>query len=75
MSFESPRKTATAIATGQPDLIVLAGRHLSKVQETADALKETSTKVRGLQLELISQRAVRAAANAIDAWDDVPRSY
>lgn len=61
-----------AIATAQPELIVLAGRNLGKVQETADALKDTGTKVRVLQLDLISQTAVRVAADTVNAWDDVP---
>jgi NAD(P)-dependent dehydrogenase (short-subunit alcohol dehydrogenase family) len=63
-----------AIAAGQPKLIILTGRDLSKVNQTAETIAkahpEVKTKV--LQLDLTSFAAVRKAAKEVNSWDDVP---
>lgn len=42
------------IAQSQPALLILAGRNLAKVQQTADAISATGVKVRILELDLRS---------------------
>ncbi|KAI1377505.1 NAD(P)-binding protein [Hypoxylon crocopeplum] len=61
------------IARAQPALLILAGRNPTKVQQTADVVSATSVKVRTLELDLASLSAVRAAAEKVNGWDDVPR--
>lgn len=63
-----------AIARAQPALIILAGRNLSKLRKTADAIsqKQPQVPVRLLQLDLGSLAAVREAAAEVKSWDDVP---
>jgi NAD(P)-dependent dehydrogenase (short-subunit alcohol dehydrogenase family) len=64
----------TAIAAANPGLIILAGRNVSKTQATADYIASQSpginTKV--LELDLGSKKGTRAAAEAVNSWDDVP---
>ena len=64
------------IASSEPALLILAGRNAAKVRETAEALaRETSSqavKVRALELDLSSFAAVRAAAETVNGWADVP---
>lgn len=54
--------------------MIIAGRSTSKVQECIEVLKRDSPDVsyRALQMDLSSQRSVRAAAAEVLAWDDVP---
>lgn len=60
------------IARAQPTLLILAGRNIAKVQQTADAVSATGVKVRMLELDLVSLAAVRSAADKVNSWDDVP---
>lgn len=64
---------ATGIANARPSLLVLAGRNLSKVQETARAISadHSDIHIRMLELDLASLAAVRAAADTVNGWDDV----
>ncbi|RFU72832.1 oxidoreductase [Trichoderma arundinaceum] len=64
----------TAIAAGQPKLLILAGRDLSKVNQTIEAIakEHPDIKTRALQLDLNSFAAVRKAAEEVNSWDDVP---
>lgn len=64
-----------AIARAQPALLILAGRSRSKNEETARAVAEQfpGVQVRTLELDLVSQAAVRAAAAIVNGWADVPR--
>lgn len=59
-----------AIAKAQPKLLVLAGRNISKVEETAKALDSSSPGVatRVLKLDLGSQKQVREAAAEVNAY-------
>ncbi|KAI2468614.1 NAD(P)-binding protein [Annulohypoxylon bovei var. microspora] len=61
------------IARSQPALLILAGRNHAKIQQTADAVSATGVKIRILELDLISLASVRASAEKVNAWDDVPR--
>ncbi|OTA58343.1 NAD(P)-binding protein [Hypoxylon sp. EC38] len=61
------------IVRAQPELIILAGRNPSKVKQTADAVSATGVKVRTLEIDLASLSAVRAAAEKVNGWNDVPR--
>ncbi|PVH98500.1 retinol dehydrogenase 13 [Periconia macrospinosa] len=65
-----------AIAASQPALLILAGRNITKVEETAKQLAAEnptlSIKTRLLQLDLSSLEAVRTAADTINGWSDVP---
>lgn len=61
------------IAQSQPALLILAGRNLAKVQQTADAISATGVKVRILELDLISLASVRTSAEKVNSWDDVPQ--
>ncbi|RDW57276.1 hypothetical protein BP5796_12726 [Coleophoma crateriformis] len=64
---------AIGIASSKPSLLILAGRNLTKVQQTALAItsKHSDVKVRKLELELASLAAVRAAAETLNHWADV----
>ncbi|KFA72146.1 hypothetical protein S40288_07069 [Stachybotrys chartarum IBT 40288] len=64
-----------SIAAAGPELLVLAGRRLARVQETADEIATThpDVKVRLLELDLGSLSVVRRAAATIQGWADVPR--
>ncbi|KAK4247047.1 hypothetical protein C7999DRAFT_32520 [Corynascus novoguineensis] len=63
-----------AIAAAEPALLILAGRDLVKVQQTAQALTEAhpSIPTRLLRLDLGSLAAVREAAAELMADDTVP---
>ncbi|KXX77656.1 Short-chain dehydrogenase TIC 32, chloroplastic [Madurella mycetomatis] len=62
------------VASAQPGLLILAGRNVVKVQQTADSLAKShpSIKTRTLRLDLASLAAVREAAAEVNSWDDVP---
>ncbi|KAI2470659.1 putative short-chain dehydrogenase [Annulohypoxylon bovei var. microspora] len=66
--------TAQAFASQAPAHLILAGRTLSKLQETINALKSQFPDVdyRTLILDLSTQRTVRAAAAELLSWSDVP---
>jgi NAD(P)-dependent dehydrogenase (short-subunit alcohol dehydrogenase family) len=65
-----------AIAGSQPALLILAGRNITKIKETADQLATEnpalSIRTRILQLDLSSLEAVRTAADTVNGWSDVP---
>ncbi|KAK4163920.1 hypothetical protein QBC43DRAFT_318925 [Cladorrhinum sp. PSN259] len=63
-----------AVAVAEPSLLILTGRNVSKLQETADAITKinSNVKTRVLKLELSSLQSVREAAAEVLAWDDVP---
>ncbi|RDW80305.1 retinol dehydrogenase 13 [Coleophoma cylindrospora] len=61
-----------AIAKSKPALLILAGRNMAKVQETAKALDAENVKTRTLELNLGSLTDVRAAAATVNGWADVP---
>lgn len=62
------------IAAGQPKLLILAGRDLAKVNQTAETVNKRypDVQTRVLQLDLGSFAAVRRAAAEVNSWDDVP---
>lgn len=74
-------------AGGLPSLLILAGRNLAKVQETAKEIASAAAageggegagegggvQVRVLELDLTSMDAVRAAADTVNKWTDVPQ--
>ena len=64
------------IAQYKPRLLILAGRSAEKVGATTQAIKSHASsadvEVRFLPLDLSSQAAVRAAAEKVLSWDDVP---
>ncbi|OQV02875.1 hypothetical protein CLAIMM_07995 [Cladophialophora immunda] len=66
--------TAEAFASQSPRCLILAGRSVSKLQECLDALKTAYPNVeyRSLQVDLSSQKSVRAAAAEVMGWADVP---
>jgi NAD(P)-dependent dehydrogenase (short-subunit alcohol dehydrogenase family) len=68
--------TAAALASQSPACLVLCGRDVEhKVGPCVDELRRRYPGVtyKALQLDLSSQRAVRAAAERLLAWEDVPR--
>lgn len=62
------------VSQAQPALLILAGRNVAKCQETGDAINKDypSVKIKILQLDLSSLSAVRAAAEELLGWVDVP---
>ncbi|KAL7961241.1 hypothetical protein V8C34DRAFT_312051 [Trichoderma compactum] len=62
------------VAKAAPAGLILAGRSLPKVQETADALKAAhpAIDIRTLQVDLASIAAVREAAATVNSWEDIP---
>ncbi|KAI9166437.1 Short-chain dehydrogenase TIC 32 A, chloroplastic [Paramyrothecium foliicola] len=66
--------TAEAFASQSPAHIVIAGRSPAKVQESIDALRASYPDVdyRFLQVDLSSQKSVRAAAAELLSWADLP---
>ncbi|KAI8933451.1 hypothetical protein NX059_010065 [Plenodomus lindquistii] len=66
-----------AIIASQPALLILAGRNVAKVEETASQLvaenPTSSIKMRIVQLDLSSLEDVRNAASTVNSWSDVPR--
>lgn len=67
-------KYVESVAASQPKLLILAGRSLDKVKETAELMTkahpEVKTKV--LELDLTSFASVRKAAEEVNSWGDVP---
>ena len=63
-----------AIAKAQPSILILAGRDLQKVEQTAADVKASNPSVdtRTLLLDLESLKNVREAATKVNAWSDVP---
>ncbi|KAJ5681746.1 uncharacterized protein N7477_001686 [Penicillium maclennaniae] len=66
--------TAQALASQSPASLIVAGRSPSKIQECIELLKRDWPDVsyRALQMDLSSQKSVRAAAAEVLAWEDVP---
>ena len=64
----------TAVAAASPALLILAGRNTAKLDETAAAITAAypSVATRNLPLDLSSLASVRAAAEAVNSWTDVP---
>ncbi|KAF7170863.1 hypothetical protein CNMCM5623_003348 [Aspergillus felis] len=64
-----------SIAAAQPSLLILAGRSVGKIEETANSIKANhpAVEVRVLELDLSSFAAVRKAADTVLGWDDVPK--
>ncbi|KAF5021919.1 hypothetical protein F66182_6022 [Fusarium sp. NRRL 66182] len=64
-----------AIAAGEPKLVVLAGRNVDKLQQTANELaaKYDNLDKRLLTIDLSSLKSVRAAAEEVNGWADVPK--
>jgi NAD(P)-dependent dehydrogenase (short-subunit alcohol dehydrogenase family) len=62
------------IVKANPSRLILAGRTLSKTQQTADALKAAhpNIDIRTLQVDLSSLADVREAAAKVNSWEDVP---
>ncbi|KAL7938308.1 NAD(P)-binding protein [Trichoderma chlorosporum] len=62
------------LAAGKPKLLILAGRDVAKVKQTAEAINKAHPDVqtRVVQLDLSSFAAVRKAADEVNSWDDVP---
>ncbi|KAM0554027.1 hypothetical protein ACHAPJ_007102 [Fusarium lateritium] len=64
-----------AIAAATPQLLILAGRDTTKLQQTAETVtsKYPNIKLRILTIDLESLRSVRSAAHQVNSWDDVPK--
>jgi NAD(P)-dependent dehydrogenase (short-subunit alcohol dehydrogenase family) len=65
---------ATSIAAAQPATLILAGRNPAKTKQTADAITKAhpSVSLRVLELDLGSLAKVRAAAEVVNGWSDIP---
>ncbi|KAF4964404.1 hypothetical protein FSARC_7669 [Fusarium sarcochroum] len=62
------------VAEHSPALLILAGRNTKGTQETAKSITDsTGVQVKTLTLKLDSLKSVRAAADEVNAWDDVPQ--
>ena len=63
-----------AIASAQPALLILAGRDITKLHQTAQSIYATQAQVpiRFLELVLGSLAAVRKSAAQLNSWHDVP---
>lgn len=61
-------------ASKSPELLILAGRNASKLQELAEAIAKgyPSVKTRNLVVDLSSLASVRKAAEGVNSWEDVP---
>ena len=66
--------TAQAFASQSPAHLIIASRQLPKIQDCIDAIKKDYPDVdcRPLKLDLGSQKAVRAAADEVLSWEDIP---
>ncbi|KAI3327179.1 NAD(P)-binding protein [Xylariaceae sp. AK1471] len=66
--------TSQAFASQSPAHLIIAGRTPSKVEKCIDLLKAQfpSVDYRPLQIDLSSQKSVRAAAAELLSWTDVP---
>ncbi|KAL6913634.1 hypothetical protein ACHAPO_003375 [Fusarium lateritium] len=64
-----------AIAAAEPGLVILAGRNVNKLQQTADDLvsKHPNLKTKLVTLDLSSLASVRSAADQVNGWSDVPK--
>ena len=62
-------------ASQSPKHLIFAGRTVSKIEESIDALKAKFPEVdyRPLQLDLSSQAGVRKGASELLSWKDVPK--
>jgi NAD(P)-dependent dehydrogenase (short-subunit alcohol dehydrogenase family) len=61
------------IARARPSILILAGRNLDKLQQTAKNLASKHPEVgfRTLELDLMSLAAVRSAAETFNNWADI----
>lgn len=66
--------TAQAFASQAPQRLILAGRTPAKIQECAKSLKSDypAIDVRSLLVDLGSLKSVKAAAEEVAGWTDVP---
>src|SRR2546423_5376154 len=66
--------TTEALAAHSPQLLVLSGRSQDRVEEVVEKVKEIHPHVncRYLHLDLSSQKSVRAAAQEVLSYSDVP---
>ncbi|KAI6383233.1 hypothetical protein MCOR25_000154 [Pyricularia grisea] len=64
----------TTLASASPALLILAGRSVAKIEETAEAIRAVvpNVPIRILELDLADKKSVRKAAATVLAWDDVP---
>ncbi|ORY69068.1 uncharacterized protein BCR38DRAFT_464282 [Pseudomassariella vexata] len=67
--------TGVSLGSLGPGLLILAGRSLPKLQETAEALAVSypAVRTRPLELDLGSLAIVRRSAAVVNDWDDVLR--
>ena len=67
--------TAEAIAAHSPKLLILSGRSQSKIDQVIGKVKSSHPHVncRYLHLDLSSQKSVRAAAQEVQSYPDVPQ--
>ena len=70
----SYKKLTMIQASQTPAHLIIAGRNLSKIQESIDALKAQfpGLDYRPLQIDLSSQQSVRTATTELLSWSDVP---
>ncbi|KAL6357427.1 hypothetical protein LRP88_07592 [Fusarium phalaenopsidis] len=63
-----------ATAAASPELLILAGRTASKLQELSETISAThpGIKTRHLIVDLSSMDSVRKAAEEVNGWGDVP---
>ncbi|KAJ4254240.1 hypothetical protein NW757_005387 [Fusarium falciforme] len=63
-----------ATAAASPELLILAGRTASKLQELSETISAThpGVKTRHLIVDLSSMDSVRKAAEEVNGWGDVP---
>ncbi|KAF9769914.1 hypothetical protein IL306_012594 [Fusarium sp. DS 682] len=61
-------------ASKSPELLILAGRNASKLQEMSEAITKAhpAVKTRSLVVDLGSLASVRKAAEEVNGWSDVP---
>lgn len=66
--------TAQAFASQSPATLIIASRTPSRVEECIEAMRRDYPTVdyRPLKLDLGSQKAVRAAADEVMSWTDIP---
>ncbi|KAJ5825922.1 hypothetical protein N7474_003060 [Penicillium riverlandense] len=63
-----------SLAKAQPACLILAGRNDTKLEECKGEIQAISpeTKVRMLKMDLNSLQSVRAAADQVNSWTDIP---
>ncbi|KAH8888080.1 putative short-chain dehydrogenase [Thozetella sp. PMI_491] len=66
--------TAEAFASEGPAHLIIAGRNPTKVQESIQALRTKFPDIdyRAVEVDLSSQKSVRAAAAELLSWSDIP---